>query len=645
MERRYLLRLAVIAAFGIVALLFLFNIRQVSHLERLVLEGNRRSSELTRSVERLREEIASGVALAPGAHSGSTHWAQRYYKPHEWERLLAPGNLIQPPLASSRVPGGSNGGTLQRAFIADIPTLNPITSNAADVSELYHYIGDGLAGRDRDDPEVIVSSLAYRIEANSDFTEFHVWLKEGVKWHAPAVDLNDPNYAWLAGTHEVVADDFVFWFELIQNPQVEAAVIRNFYANCAGIERVNDHEFIIRWTEPEYTNLSSSLGFGMLPRWLYGHDRDGTAFDATEVGRRFNSHWYSQMAIGTGPYRFVSWEKGGRIRLERNPDYHGEAPYIDAIEFRIISDPTARLNNLRAGELDYIPIEPTEYRNEIVQGGTPGFRDGTLEHQIYDGPMYRYLGWNADTPYFNDRRVRQAMTMAFNRELTIDVNMNGLGIPISGPYAISNAAYDSSIQPWPFDLTRAAALLEEAGWIDRDRDGVREKLVEGRALPFRFNMVTYGHRPEMIAAMEIFRDDLKKIGVTMNIVPVEWSVMIQRMEDKDFDAFTGGWLLAYETDLYQLWHSSQADEARSSNRIGFRNREADVIIEKVRRTFDEAARTELFHQFHRLVHEEQPYTFWFQSRNVGAWRHDVKNVSFSQLRPFDSSLKWYLSAD
>lgn len=644
MERRYLLRLATIAAFVVVALLFIFNIRQVMHLERLILEGNRRSSELERSVERLREQIASGVVVSGSGQAGG-HFAQRYYKPQEWERLVAPGNLLSPPPAPARAPEGQSGGTLQRAFIADIPTLNPVTSNAADVSELYHYIGDGLAGRDRDNPEIFTPSLAYRIEVNEDFTEFHVWLKEGVRWHTPAVDLNDPTYAWLQGPRFVTADDFAFWFELIQNPQVEAAVIRNYYSGCKGIEVINDHEFIIRWEESEYTNLSSSLGFGMLPRWLYGHDRDGTAFDETEIGRRFNGHWYSQMAIGTGPYRFVSWEKGGRIRLERNADYHGEPPHIEAIEFRIIGDPTARLNNLRAGDLHYIPIEPTEYRNEIVNGGTPGFKDGSLEHQVYDGPMYRYLGWNADTVYFSDRRVRQAMTLAFNRELTIEVNMNGLGIPISGPYSISNAAYDASIEPWPFDLKRAEALLTEAGWVDNDGDGIREKTVDGRKVPFRFDMVTYGHRPEMIAAMEIYRSDLLKIGISMNILPVEWSVMIQRMEDKDFHGFTGGWVLAWETDLYQLWHSSQADEARSSNRIGFRNVAADSIIERVRRTFNEDERNALFHEFHALVHEEQPYTFWFQSRNVGAWRSEVKNVSFSQLRPFDSALKWYLAAD
>lgn len=643
MERRTFTRMAGIAALLFVALLLVFSIRQVHHLEKLVLEGNRRVAEVERSVERVRDLLQEG-GVSSGGRSAGEHFAERYYDVEEWAALNAPGNLLSPPTTPTRAPDGQRGGTLQRAFITDIPSLNPLTMNAADVSELYHYIAEGLAGRERDNPENFVPSLAYRIEANEDFTEFHIWLKKGVAWHAPPLDTNSDEFAWLDGKREVVADDFVFAMALTLDPAVEAAHLRNYYEKFDGIEVINDHEFIVRWSASEYTNLSATLGLSPLPRWIYGVDAQGEPYDDTELGRRFNDHWFNQYAIGTGPFRFIRWEKGGRIRIERNPDYHGEPPHLDAVEFRVIGDATARLNNLRAGELDYIPVEPTEYKNEVLDGGTPGFKDGRLHHEVYDGPIYRYLGWNADTVFFNDRRVRLAMTHAFNRTLTIDVNMNGLGVPLSGPYSIATPAYDPSIEPWPFDLARAAELLEQAGWVDRDGDGVRERVIDGRSVPFRFTMLTYGHRPEMISAMEIFKSDLTRIGVVMNIVPAEWSVLIQRMNDKDFDGFTGGWMLGWDTDLYQLWHSSQADLPASSNRVGFRNPQADRIIEEVRRTFDEDARNALFHEFHALVHQEQPYTFWFQARSVGAWQDRVKNVSFSPLRPFDSAMSWFITA-
>lgn len=643
MERRYLLRLAGIIAIVIAALVWLFAIVQVNHLETLVLENTRRTKALEQSVNRLHAAIKDGgLSVSDGSDASKTHFAQSSFRSDEWAALTQEGNMLSLPSEPVRVAGGESGGTLQRAFVADIPSLNPLTSNAADVSELYSYISEGLSGRDRENPENFVPSLAYRIESNDDFTEFHVWLKKGVYWHEVPLDTDSEQYAWLDKKHEVTADDFVFAMELTMDPNVDAAHLRNYYEKFDEIEVINDHEFIVRWTDSEYTNRSATLGLSPLPRWLYGADEDGEPYDAEEQGKRFNDHWFNQYAIGTGPFRFVQWEKGGRIRIERNQDYHDQAPYLDAIEFRVIQDSTARLNSLRAGDLDYIPVEPPEYKNEILEGGTPGFKDGSLHHKVYEGPMYRYLGWNADTDYFADRRVRLAMTHAFNRELTIQENMNGLGEILSGPFPLSNPAYDDSIAPWPFDLERAKELLDEAGWKDEDGDGIREKTIDGRVVPFRFRMLTYGHRPEMISAMEIYKSDLRKIGVHMDIVPAEWSVLIQRMQDQDFDAYTGGWLLSWETDLYQLWHSSQADMPNSSNRIGFRNSDADRIIEQVRKTFDEDERNALFHEFHALVHKEQPYTFWFQGKNVGAWQDRVKNVEFSFLRPLDSAMRWYL---
>jgi ABC-type transport system substrate-binding protein len=144
--------------------------------------------------------------------------------------------------------------------------------------------------------------------------------------------------------------------------------------------------------------------------------------------------------------------------------------------------------------------------------------------------------------------------------------------------------------------------------------------------------------------MEHYRNDLARIGVAMTVEPVEWAVMVTRMEEKDFEAYTGGWVLGWENDPYQIWHSSQADEPRSSNRVGFRNPEADRIIEQVRETFDDAERAVLLQQFHSLLYEEQPYTFFFAGREIGAWRSNLQGVNFSVMRPFDSSMNWYFAA-
>lgn len=644
MERQFVGRIVQTLLLLAVGVLLILNIAQNGHLEELMIENRRDVANVQRSLNDFRQELLRGNFVAgSGSRSGGEGGEyRRLFSDAQWEALNAPGNMLSVPASPLIPPDGVPGGTLQRAFSADLPSLIPLGVNAADVAELYSYISDGLASRDRSNPEVWIPGLAYRIEVNEEKTEYHIWLRDDVKWHEPAVDLTDPAYAWLDGDHYVTTDDFVFAYDLVQNSDVPVGYLRNYYQNCEGIEVINDHEFIVRWSEPEFTALSATFGLGALPRWLYSFDEQGNEFPESELGQRFMEHWYSQKAIGVGPFRFVSWTPGGSLRIERNEDYYGEKPLLEAIEFRVLTDATARMNSLLAGELDYTAIEPSQYKSEIVDGGAAEFQNGEIEHQSFSGPAYRYLGWNADGPYFGDRRVRLAMTHAFNRELTIRRNLNGLGSLTTGPFFQDNPAYDQSIQPWRFDLDRAAELLSEAGWIDRDGDGIREKTISGRKTNFTFKMLTYGHRPEIISSMEIFREDLRSLGVLMDIETVDWSVMIERMMNKDFDAYTGGWSLGWEVDLYQVWHSSQADIPRGSNRIGFRNAEADAIIEASRTTFDPDERTEQFHRFHQIMHDEQPYTFWFQMEEVGAWRSVVKNVSFSSIRPFDYSMGWYL---
>ncbi len=645
MQRNFAVAVVQAAALVAIALLLFFRSVQTNHQEELELETRREISALAQSIDRLREGLQSGaIGVSSGSAPRADHPAARYFSTDGWARLTAPGNLLNPPSDFRQVEGGQRGGTMRRAFMSDIPGMNPLTQNAADVSELYHYVSETLGTRQRNDPDRYIPELAERIEVNEDYTEYHIWLKPGVRWHAPAVDLESEEFAWLRGDHFVTSDDFVFFQELLMNPQVEAAHLRNYYEKCLPIEVISDTEFIVRLTEPQYQSVDFTLGLAPLPRWLYGHDRDGRAFDESEIGRQFNSHWYNNGAIGTGPYRFVRWDQGGAVVLERYTDYHGEPPLIDRIEFRVIGDASTRLNGLRGGELDYVPLLQSQYKNEVLDGGTPGFREGgDLRQESFQGTTYRYVGWNADGRFFGDRRVRLAMTHAMDRDLLLRENFYGLGRLIASSVFIDSTDYNNNLTIWPFDLDRAAELLAEAGWEDRDGDGIREKEIDGARVNFEFGMLTYGHRPEFIAAMEHYRNDLRRIGVVMNVVPVEWSVMIDRMNEKDFDAFTGGWQLGWTTDPYQIWHSSQADEPQSSNRIGFRNAEADRIIEELRRTFDTARRRELLFRFQEIQHEEQPYTFFFAPLEIGAWHERVQNVHFSPLRPFDSNIAWWLA--
>ena len=170
-----------------------------------------------------------------------------------------------------------------------------------------------------------------------------------------------------------------------------------------------------------------------------------------------------------------------------------------------------------------------------------------------------------------------------------------------------------------------------------------DQVIEGKRTAFEFSLLLYAGSPEWSALANIFKEDLLKVGVKLTVASVEWSVMQKRMDEKSFDAYTGGWLVDFESDPYQTWHSSQADAAKGSNKVSFRNKEADQIIEKLRETFAPEARQELFRRLHRILHDEQPYAFFMYQKGVYCWRSEVKNVVFAKDRPITDSFPWWVA--
>ncbi len=545
------------------------------------------------------------------------------------------GTFVSPANGpTSMVPGG----TLKRLIGSEPPGLNLIASNnAADLSEMYKYITSAVAYQSPTNPDEWYPDLATKVTRSEDGLVYDVYLREGVKWHKPAVDLTDPRYAWLAEDHFLTADDFKFQLELIKNPQVvgRAAALRTYFEAWDRVEVVDPLHFRVHTKENIYLNQSLVFEMQPMPRWLYMYDEDGHAFDATNWGEKQNNHWYNQKGIGVGMYRFVEWEQGVRITFERNDAYHNTClpPAFDRMEMKVLKDQQAFLRYLKTRQLDYTFVMPQQYISEL-KDKEPYLDEEHLKLAIHDEASYFYFGWNQSRPMFADKRVRRALTHALDRQGLIDNVFGGLGTITSGPFDQSNPCYDHSIAPLAYDLDEAKRLLDEAGWTDTDGDGLRDKVIDGKSVPFEFTMVIYGSSTEYETLARVYREALQRVGIKLTAQPLEWAAQLKKVSERDFDAYSGAWVPAWEIDLYQLWHSTEADKPASSNYVSFRNPEGDRIAEALRREFDPAKRTELCHQFHALVHEEQPYTFFYQrKRPVLYWDH-MNTPVFSKLNPY-----------
>lgn len=628
MSRNLTVQLAIAGLLLMVLAFSSVQMCQYNSIEKTLLEVRQKTEHNSEVLAELKDRVEKGVAVA-GPGVGAQNPGQGGAAPS------VEGNILSADATPLRAPGAQEGGELKLFSGDDFKGFNVLIENSVDVQEIYTlFIGGQLARRHFSDPDKWHGDLAEAIKIEENNTVYHVWLKKGVKWHKPAVDFSNPRYKWLDKDHFVTADDLKFTMEMVQSPKVAgAASLRSYFEDFDRIEVINEHELKYIWKKPVFKSKASTLELPVVPRWLYGFNEDGEAYSEEIVADKFNEHWYNDRGIGMGPYKFVENKSGEYLKLTRNDDYYGGRAAIKDVTFKIVKEPEARLIMFKKGELDVLALTPTQYNTEILADPNSPFNQGKFKYVRRPRLAYRYLGWNEKSPLFEDKRVRQAMTMAFNREKIVKEVFFGLGQVVTGSFYPNSAWYSKDTQPWPFDLDRSAKLLEEAGWTDSDKDGIRDRQVNGQKKNFEFQLLVYNSSPEFKAMADILKEDLIKIGVRMTVSPVDWPQMQKQMEDKEFEAFTGGWGLDWEADLRQIWHSSQADAPKGSNFISFKNAEVDKISDALDTEFDFGKRKELCHRFNDILHEEQPYTFFMAPETVLAYQPWVQNLTFQEPRP------------
>jgi peptide/nickel transport system substrate-binding protein len=633
---------------AIVGLLAVSALQLHSVEARLVTQSQqlRVLGEATERMAAKLERVQGGVVAA----SSEQPSLQGVLHP-EVKDFLSPKETHWPP------PGARTNGVIAVDYYHGDPKgFNPlIESNGHFIDNVLAYVESHLALRNRwTNPDKFYGDMAWRVEIIDDYKEFTFYLRKGVKWHpVSGVDLTDPRYAWLNKEHEVTAHDFAFYFDMLMHPQVQNGWLKSYFEQLASWKALDDYTFQVRWKKTQNGNLEQTLLIAPLPRFLYAHAEDGTPIPEATLGHAFNQHWYNNRGVvGSGPYRIAEYKPGSHILLERNDQFYGELPAIKSMRYVIYTDRTQTVLKLKSGELTFGQLRPGQYREEVqqyrdvpkAQHPKSPFLDGSISCDIVDHTSYYYIGWNQANPLFSDRRVRTAMTLALNRPEIINRVFNGLARISRAHFLESNGDLIPDVKPLPFDLKQAAALLKEAGWVDTDGDGLLDKAdPSGKRTPFAFSLLTYGTSPEWASVATIFKEDLLSIGVKMSSELTEWPSMLKRMEEKKFDAYTGAWGLPWATDPYQVWHSSQADVPKGSNRVGFRNKQADAIIEELRVTLDLGKRTELLRAFNRILHEEQPYSFMFQQKVPYCHRNTIHSVIYAKERPLNDILPWWSS--
>jgi peptide/nickel transport system substrate-binding protein len=347
--------------------------------------------------------------------------------------------------------------------------------------------------------------------------------------------------------------------------------------------------------------------------------------------------------IGTGPYAFESLKKDFEVVLKRFDGYWDAAKtpqYPDRIHFRIIKDITAQLQALRNNEIDYIYSIPPENYDSFFADAENVRRFAKVD-SIY--PTFGYIGWNHRREIWKDKRVRWAMSYgAVDIDKFIREVLKGRAERVTGDFYLYSPSYNPALKPIPYKPDKAAELLAEAGWWDSDNDGLLDK--EGK--PFRFEMLIRDMPPTMPAIQMLLQmqQNLKKLGIQMEIKKLEWSAFLEKIEKGDFDACRLGWALSNppsHQDLYQIWHSSQTGD-KGSNHLSYANPELDRLLEACRKELDETKRRDLEFKMQKLLYDEQPEIYLYMPLDHRAYNKKWRNVKFYVPRPGHQLNEWSL---
>ena len=580
-------------------------------------------ADIEQQVAQVNRKLESGGVVARGASAGTAaagngvstdeSWARPGVKVEHW---AAPHCAIDP----ATIPGFAMGGEFTELFEAQPAKLTPYISSDVYSTRVLDRVCESLSSFD---PKTLrmVGALAdgWQIDPNG------LWIRAHI----------NPRARFSDGTPVTSEDVRWTYMDFINNPLIEAERARSTQDNLKEVKVVDGLTVDFMFKEAFFTNILIALGNPILPKHYYAK------FEPSQINQG------TGVTMGSGPFRLAKlpsgpedltnqWTPGQDVVLVRNEQYWAEKPSLERLRFKSIKDDLGRLVAFRNGEGSMMMPTSPQFNKVIKE--EPEFEKSNYALKWTNMRCgYSFIAWQCGpragkglTP-FVDKRVRRAMTMLLDRERMIRDIWDGIGIVSKGPNNPESPASDPAVKPLPFDPEKGKALLAEAGWKDRDGDGILEN-EKGDKFTFEYTYATGGEISERLA--RFVKDSYGKAGIVVTTRPVDWSRYQELLKLRDFDAITMGWgANSPESDPRQIFHSESIKEG-GDNFTQWVNKDCDALIEKGRRTMDEATRMEVWRQFEACIAEDQPYTFV----RVAPWLRFVKK-DFGNVNTYKTGLE------
>ncbi|MBW3630461.1 MAG: hypothetical protein KY464_14340 [Gemmatimonadetes bacterium] len=341
--------------------------------------------------------------------------------------------------------------------------------------------------------------------------------------------------------------------------------------------------------------------------------------------------------LGNGPFRFVRRSPGVEWVFEANPDFPaalGGRPYLDRLVYRNIPEQTTLLTELLTGTID-VYMAPNPNQAEQIKNA-PGVRLSASPSR-----QWNYLAFNTRRPLFRDARVRRAIAMGLNREEMVRALVYGYGSVGRSTVTPIHWSYDENDPQTmlPYDTAAARRLLTEAGWVDRNRDGIIEN---AQGQPFRFTLMTNAGNDLRRDIIQIVQAQLRPVGIDVRPQLVEFNSMIDQLYDpsRPFDAVVSGWVESFRKDDRDILHSANIDKPQQY--VGFANARADFLIDTLGVITDREEARPLWREYQHLMVREAPYIPLYYPERLNGVRTRLQGAVIDIRGELPTVAKWWI---
>ena len=522
------------------------------------------------------------------------------------------------PTAEHNCPEVNYDAECTRHLRADAKTFNPLLYSTMSESEVLSMVGLSLFSFTYDTFEPYASTDVNR------------------SWHSSADHLVDKlvirdDITWSDGK-PLTAYDVEFSFRAIMSSKIPVVAVRSGTELLVDVRAYDAHTVVFFHEKAMPINVFNML-FPIIPKHIY----EKSILEDQSLVRSDIHKKQEDNPVVAGAYTIEKHVRDFEIVLKRREGYymHGgkqvrAKPMFRQVRFRISPESASALMRMNRGDIEIMQLSPEQW---MTQTKKKEFTEKNTKVTATEW-SYQAFWWNMNLPMFQDKKVREALYYAMDYDTLLNINRYGLDRPCLGvasedsPWFPKNAGIPRPKQ----DQKRARKLLEEAGWVDMDGDGIREKIIDGKMVKFSFTLLV-ANMPEVIPISLLLEQSLREVGIQCRTAPLEWTVMIDNMQKKKFQATLCGW--GAGADPYTLRNVWGTGEAR--NNIGYSNPEVDRLFDEGELEFDREKRLAIYQKIHELIFNDYP-CLWLYSRNAYyGFNKDIRGLGFYPRGPLYGS--------